>query len=538
MELRIAFSIHVSILFLFVFPLLSFESTITTMKRSAPLLLLLVIALASCSTIAAEYSPFEFGTLDDSVFERVERENYYRAGSYANLVAADKTVAPDFHSIFNGASSAGVAHYSIKAVGKKSMLVIAVDFEDHKGTADLMNDIRKAFIGSDACNSYRSVASYYEKASYGRFQLESVIAPSYFRCPYDYATLASQSSPSRNKATLTDIYNKALAWYQGIEPTKYQALLSSADFGKIPVSFVYTAPYSGYAGGTSNRDSMLWAFTINTPAPISWSSSYMMHTDSGAVDAHTFIHETGHLLGLKDYYDTSASSTSYSALSPLGRIDMMDCSLGDECSYSKMLLDWARPYVPTGDCEISIRPFSSHGDFILLAPRWNGTPYDEYILLEYYVPAGLNGPDAMLRDNDAMRLPRKSGVKAYKVNSRLGVYRSGLREEMLSASTNIGTRRLDVAYDNSSRNNTLIQLLDKSSGSSALCDYYVASDTVKEVAEGGVTLRLRDSLFQKGDGFNGISFKDLRFSDGSELPFHWKVKEVTATYATISIEAI
>jgi hypothetical protein len=109
---------------------------------------------------------------------------------------------------------------------------------------------------------------------------------------------------------------------------------------------------------------------------------------------------------------------------------------------------------------------------------------------------------------------------------------------MFSTSTNIGTRRLDVAYDNSSRNNTLIQLLDKSSGSSALCDYYVASDTVKEVVEGGVTLRLRDSLFQKGDGFNGISFKDLRFSDGSELPFHWKVKEMTATYATISIETI
>lgn len=519
------------------FPLPFFGRTITTMKRSAPLLLISVAVLAGCQTIASEYAPYQFGELSSSEFVKEERENYYRAGEFSDIVAADKTVSSDFHSLFNSASSSGVAHYSIAPSGKKSMLVVAVDFEEYPGTADTMNDIRKAYLGNDACNSYRSVASYYEKASYGRLQLDSIIAPSFFRCPYDYETLFAQSSPSRNKATLTDIYSKALTWYQDIDKAKYESLLSSSDSGRIPVSFVYTAPYSGYQGGASNRDSMLWAFTINSPAPISWSSAYMMHTDSGAVDAHTFIHETGHLLGLKDYYDTTASPTSYSSFSPTGRIDMMDCSLGDENCYTKMLLGWARPFVPTGNCEISIRPSASHGDFILLAPNWNGTPYDEYVLLEYYVPAGLNGPDAMLRDNDAMRLPRKSGIKAYKVNSRLGLYQSGLREEMLTSSSIIGTRRLDVAYDNSSRSSILIQLLDKSSGSASLCDYFVASDSTKEVVEDGAKLQLRDVLFQKGEGFDGTNFLDLSFSSGSPLPFRFKVKEMTASYATISIEA-
>ncbi|MCR5491827.1 MAG: hypothetical protein K6F32_06845, partial [Bacilli bacterium] len=188
-------------------------------------------------------------------------------------------------------------------------------------------------------------------------------------------------------------------------------------------------------------------------------------------------------------------------------------------------------------CEIKIRPFNAFGDFILLAPSWNGTPYDEYIALEYYVPSGLNGPDAMLRDNDSMRLPKKAGVKVYKVNSKLGVYQSGLREEMLSGSTVIGNRRLDVAYDNSSRSNILIQMLDKSSGSASLCDYFIASDSTQEITEGNATLHLRDALFGVGDGFNGSNFSDLTFSDGSKLPYRFKIKEATATFATVSIEA-
>ena len=453
-------------------------------------------------------------------------------------VAQDAVLKWSFFDVFNDDYLGNVSHYSMRSTGEVSMLVIPVDFEEYPGEETTLNNIRRAFMGRDEPSSFCSVASYFDKASYGRLHLSSIIPSSFFRCPIDYQTLAAQKDATKNKRSLETIYTKALAWFQEKAGDVYARLLENSSFNKIPVSFVYTAPYSGYGGGSSDRDSMFWAFTISSPAPISWASAKMMEVSQNGCDAHTFIHETGHMFGLKDYYDTSYSSTSYSPLSPTGRADMMDCSMGEENSYSKFLLNWAAPYVPTDSCEITLRPFSGNGDFILLAPHWNGTPFDEYVLLEFYTPTFLNDVDAHLRDSDAMRLPRTCGVKAYKVDSRLGLYRSNIREAYFGKSVAIGDRRIDIANDNSSRNALLLQLLDKSSGSAGLCNYYVASDQTKDVDDNGTILHLRDAFFHEDEGFNDESFTDLRFPDGSSLPFRWKVKTMTATYATIEIEKI
>ena len=69
------------------------------------------------------------------------------------------------------------------------------------------------------------------------------------------------------------------------------------------------------------------------------------------VDAHTFIHETGHLLGLDDYYDYNdyrgAKGGLYGA-------DMMDNNIGDHGSVNKLLLGWIEPTVVCGAGEINI----------------------------------------------------------------------------------------------------------------------------------------------------------------------------------------
>ena len=53
----------------------------------------------------------------------------------------------------------------------------------------------------------------------------------------------------------------------------------------------------------------------------------------GKVDAHTYIHEMGHMLGLPDYYDYSFKS------SPTGMYDMQDNNVGDHNPFSKMHLE-------------------------------------------------------------------------------------------------------------------------------------------------------------------------------------------------------
>ena len=54
-------------------------------------------------------------------------------------------------------------------------------------------------------------------------------------------------------------------------------------------------------------------------------------------DAHTIVHETGHAMGLPDYYDYDYKT------SPLGAVDMQDHNVGDHSAHSKNWWAWL-PY--------------------------------------------------------------------------------------------------------------------------------------------------------------------------------------------------
>ena len=135
------------------------------------------------------------------------------------------------------------------------------------------------------------------------------------------------------------------------------------------------------------------------------------------VDAHTLIHETGHLLGLEDYYDYDGK------MGTAGGLDMMDNNIGDHTAYSKYSLGWTNPYVVTGDSEITIKPFESSGDMILIKDDWNHSAMDEYLLIEFYTPTGLNAKDAEAKYAGIYPIMfQKPGIKVYHIDSRLGYF--------------------------------------------------------------------------------------------------------------------
>ncbi len=117
-------------------------------------------------------------------------------------------------------------------------------------------------------------------------------------------------------------------------------------------------------------------------------------TETGIkVDAHTYIHETGHIMGLEDYYDydKKVGPTNCGLFSA----DMMDYNIGDHSSFNKLSLGWVDPTVVTGQgkIELTLNPYTTTGEFLMLANHELESIWDEYFLIEFYTNDGLNKKD-------------------------------------------------------------------------------------------------------------------------------------------------
>lgn len=93
----------------------------------------------------------------------------------------------------------------------------------------------------------------------------------------------------------------------------------------------------------------------------------------------------------------------------LGSADIMDFNVGDHNPFSKLLLDWIEPIVVEESLTITINYFASSGDAIIVSNDFN-TLFDEYFVLSYYTPTGLNKTNPFFK---------KSGLIMYHVNAVL-----------------------------------------------------------------------------------------------------------------------
>jgi len=97
--------------------------------------------------------------------------------------------------------------------------------------------------------------------------------------------------------------------------------------------------------------------------------------------AYVTIHETGHALGLPDYYDYDATVGPRGGA---GGLDMMDATWGDHGAFSKMLLDWITPQLfNSGTRGYALAASGSSRDALLLMPEFRTTkPFDEFYIVQ------------------------------------------------------------------------------------------------------------------------------------------------------------
>ena len=405
-------------------------------KTLLPLAGALLLSLSSC------YFFFEVNpkTSSSDSKNQLEQKVTYNTPSYTSSFSSDNLNIDTL--------GLGYGYHYLPKSGTDKILVVPFQTTDYRFTTSELTLLKNAFFGEVSDTGWQSVASYYNTSSYGALTITGTVT--------DPVTLNATASELEETASKQSSNNTT--YTSTILPQVLSALDDSIDFSDYDtdgdgyidaVWLVYAPPYNG------NSD-LYWAYTTwatsNTTFDgkkaclYSWASKDFLTAgkykktsllgDTYLADAHTFIHETGHMLGLDDYYSYDAgkdktSSTYYD--SPLGGVDMMDFNIGDHDAFSKYLLGWKTPtliteeYLEANNNTLTLSSFTETGQSYLLPVyssddkvSYNNTPFDEYLLIEYYTPTGLNEKDSESVYTANLGTYTKPGILVTHINATIG----------------------------------------------------------------------------------------------------------------------
>lgn len=419
---------------------------------------------------------------------------------------------------------------TLRSTGNQKMLVVPVKFSDYTMDSDtaVTTNLNKAFFGASSDTGWESVSSFYNKSSFGKLTITGeVVTP--IMMPFTTTELEAKVVDDNywdpTHYVLEQVYNTLSA----VKLTQYD---QNADGYVDSVFLIYLAPHK--------ESDVFWAYQYywnrysSTTKPVfstyAWASydfmyEFLPYTKTSS-SAHTYIHESGHLLGLEDYYDYDNKTA------PIGGKDMMDHNITDHNMYSKYVNNWAQPYVVVGNSDITLRPAESSGDFIIINNGWNGHAYDEYILIEFYTPTGLNFKDSAGGGYGGSLGFTTSGVRIFHVDSRLIVnYGSAGKkwtDQIVSATS--------TYYPDYATSNTPSRSVSASLKKLHLLDAAKRSETWYS------KLALADNLalFKTGDKIEINNWQDYlfaynTFNDGSPIGYSVEIGQMTTSGVTIKI---
>lgn len=502
--------------------------------------------------------------------------------SLTNLTGCTKAKNYDFKSVGEAKlEKAGEDPYTIRDIkkeegwlpapttGKSKYLVIPVDFnpgdnakEDYscsvlpKGCEGTKAEIEAAFFGKSEDTGWESVKSFYYKSSYGALDFEGVVTDWYrvgsmvvkdengnevIGGANNGAGFTAKTASTMGSDYTKSVARAALNWYKSdlVKKAMGESYIDPKDLdsdhdGYVDaVALIYAAPEKLYGAD------FFWAYTTfnfnevaNVESPnvyqMFWGSYNFIYGDETyeKPDSHTYIHETGHVLGLNDYYNTSKDAST-SRQQPAGKVDMMDNNVGDHCAYSKYSLGWIKPYVVNQEGSFKIKPFQENGDCIIISPNFNGSAFDEYLMIEFHTPTNLNEKDSITNyANNYPLVMNTNGIKVYHIDSRLAVvdrqYNTFVRytDELVNDNVN----KTILAHSNTPKadmhpENPQVHLLE-ATGKNLFIEKGIAASN--------------STLFKVGQQFGVNIFKDFKFNDGSDLPYVFEITSISNEEAVIT----
>jgi M6 family metalloprotease-like protein len=447
----------------------------------------------------------------------------------------------------------------LPSLGQHSVLVLPIELSGYPFADSTLQDLATVFNGAgvSATGYYESVASFYAKSSYGALNLSYTIAPKYVSSYSPSALYALNSDPTDGA---TSMLRSALGAYKQTSGDTCSSFDSDSD-GLIDATIlIYSCPDNSRDSTIQSLDKadLYWAYCswdyakkseASTVSPIGnaymWASYDFMYigATSPHVDAHTYIHESGHLMGLPDYYcyDTVSNPTTgkKSHPSPLGGVAMMDENVSDHDIATKFALGWLHPYVVTGPCSLTLAPSEQNGDCLLLpakGSRWNGSAFTEYLLLELYTPTSLNELDATTAYSYHPKGYTTPGVRLLHVDARIVDWSSGAYEED-PAGTFISGHFYGVGA-----NNTPSRRHGEASSGNYDAIKLLQADGTNSLSYGSGKGK-NSNLFARGSSFSIKTFasdfpKGATFNDGESLNYQIAFQSVDAAGVQLAVTAL
>ena len=277
--------------------------------------------------------------------------------------------------------------------GNIKVFALLIDFPDFPSvtTKDTVHS-RLFGSGTSSLYPYESLANYYTRSSYNQLNLSTGITLGWYRPKYN------RSAINMTDAGRDSLIKEAINYYksQGINFAQFD----NDNDGVIDYFIViWSGPDNGWANFWWGKQVYFsdGNYTIDGKKFGKYSWQWEGRPFGSPFSPQVAIHETGHALGLPDYYDYDVNIGPDGGV---GGLDMMDSNWGDHNCFSKWILDWIEPVVvSSGSSNIALNPSSTNKDAVLIMPNISLTnEFDEYFLVQnrdkggndrYYLNEGL-----------------------------------------------------------------------------------------------------------------------------------------------------
>ncbi len=486
----------------------------------------------------------------------------------------------DANADFNGMRTQYVYNTEADQDGEVRILVVPVEFTDtysadnlplgREGTIEALKSVFFGDPDEDESIAWESVASFYEKSSYGKLNITGTVLDTWWNTGMTARNFSRTSSAAALISEINDYYRTG----DGADEIDFKDYDANGDGYVDLVYLIYSCPQSIYDDGDT-----FWAWctqhsvrnsSVDNPniSRYIWASYQFMYEggyydDNGTfhdwttaqksngtatLDAHTYIHEGGHGLGLTDYY-----SYDYNGESPLGAADMQDNNVGDNNAYSKTIMGWIDPTVILDSQTITLRSFELYGDALILPIREVAQASEdysedfsilgEYIMVQFDTPDGLAVADGTHQYSGNYPLfYNEAGVRIFHVDSRMGIFSLTSGDFAQYSSTyNLSTTVAQSYYVNLAHSNTL----SYSVNDNRLIQLIIPNDSTETGGEANLTAVTTDpssKMWFEGDVLTDWTMNTDNSTTYEKYQLGWSISideiDAEAKTCTITITAV